>query len=60
VHYESLSEAISMEGVHPHIYGKSTTKSFRKMGHVTLTGDTIEEVLMKADKVKKMIKVISR
>jgi len=60
VHYEGLSEAISMEGVHPHIYGKSTTKSFRKMGHVTLTGDTIEEVLMKADKVKKMIKVISR
>ncbi|TNF46774.1 MAG: 5-(carboxyamino)imidazole ribonucleotide synthase [Bacteroidetes bacterium] len=59
VKYEGLEEAISMEGVHPHIYGKSSTKSFRKMGHVTLTGDTIEEVLQKAEKVKKMIKVIA-
>lgn len=59
VKYEGLEEAISIDGVHPHIYGKSSTKSFRKMGHVTLTGDTIEEVLQKADEVKKMIKVIS-
>lgn len=58
VKYQGLEEAISIEGVHPHIYGKSTTKSYRKMGHVTLTGDTIEEVLEKAEKVKKMIKVI--
>lgn len=59
VKYDGLEEAISIEGVHPHIYGKSITKGFRKMGHVTLTGETIEEVLEKAEKIKKMIKVIS-
>jgi 5-(carboxyamino)imidazole ribonucleotide synthase len=57
--YEGLEEALSLEGVHPHIYGKQKTKSFRKMGHVTLTGDSVEEVLQKADKIKRMIRVIS-
>jgi len=48
--YEGLSEAQSITGVHPHIYGKSEVKPYRKMGHVTVTGqdlDLVQERLLK-------------
>ncbi|MDA9835548.1 5-(carboxyamino)imidazole ribonucleotide synthase [Flavobacteriales bacterium] len=48
--YEGLSEAQSIPGVHPHIYGKSEVKPYRKMGHVTVTGqdlDLVQERLLK-------------
>ena len=41
----------------PHIYGKTDTKPFRKMGHVTITGDTLIEVKNIAEKVKESINV---
>ena len=31
-----------MEGVNPHLYGKSTVKPHRKMGHITVTGLSME------------------
>lgn len=34
--YEYLEEAMEMQGVAVHLYGKEKTKSFRKMGHVTV------------------------
>ena len=55
--YEGLDEILELPGVHPHIYGKSETKPFRKMGHVTVTGKTLEEVRKTADQVKEKIKV---
>jgi 5-(carboxyamino)imidazole ribonucleotide synthase len=55
--YEGLERILGIRGVHPHIYGKSDTKPFRKMGHVTITGDTLLEVKQIADEVKETIKV---
>jgi 5-(carboxyamino)imidazole ribonucleotide synthase len=55
--YEGLEKILGIRGVHPHIYGKSDTKPFRKMGHVTITGDTLLEVKQIADEVKETIKV---
>ena len=60
VHYMGLSEALTIEGVSPHIYGKAETRPFRKMGHVTIVGEELEEVYLRARKVKDLIKVISR
>ena len=60
VHYMGLSEALTIEGVSPHIYGKAETRPFRKMGHVTIVGEDLEEVYLRARKVKNLIKVISR
>lgn len=57
--YDGLDQAISLSGVYPHIYGKETTKPFRKMGHVTITGSDLEQVKVKAKKVQGLIKVIS-
>lgn len=59
VRYKGIEEAISVSGVHPHLYGKSTTKPFRKMGHVTITGKNIEEVKTKAKQIQGIITVIS-
>ncbi len=57
--YDGLDQVLEIEGVYPHIYGKETTKPFRKMGHVTITDLTIEKVKTKAKKVQGLIKVIS-
>jgi len=57
--YDGLNQALEIEGVYPHIYGKETTKPFRKMGHVTITDSDIEKVRAKAKKVQVLIKVVS-
>jgi 5-(carboxyamino)imidazole ribonucleotide synthase len=46
--------------VHPHLYGKSHTKPFRKMGHVTISASNMEEVRSTAQKVKETISVLSK
>ena len=55
--YEGLEKILGISVVHPHIYGKSDTKPFRKMGHVTITGETLIQVKRIADEVKETIKV---
>ncbi len=55
--YEGLGTAIEMEGVNPHLYGKSQVKPHRKMGHITVTGSSIEEVQNKLLKLQSFIRV---
>tara|TARA_B110000879_G_C11160982_1_gene509047 strand:+ start:1517 stop:2686 length:1170 start_codon:yes stop_codon:yes gene_type:complete len=43
--YRGLSHAMKQPGVHPHLYGKSQVKPFRKMGHVTVTAETRAEAI---------------
>lgn len=42
-----------------HLYGKSETRPYRKMGHVTITSDTLEEAIQKAERVQNTLKVIA-
>ena len=56
--YQGLEEAIALSGVKPHIYGKEETKSFRKMGHITIVAPTLEEAKVTGRKVKDMVKVV--
>jgi 5-(carboxyamino)imidazole ribonucleotide synthase len=58
--YENIAEIMKIDGVTPHIYGKKQTRPFRKMGHVTIVHNDINEARKIAEKVKKMIKVISK
>ena len=60
VHYEGLAECLAIAGVKIHIYGKAITKPFRKMGHVTVVANTLEEARTKAKKVQNLLKSISR
>jgi len=59
VKYIGFEEIISIEGVYPHIYGKETTKPFRKMGHVTIINSSLEEAMRVAKKVKDTLKVVA-
>lgn len=57
--YEGLKEVMGIEGAYVHLYGKKFTKPFRKMGHITVIADTLEEAKIKAIQIKKIIKVVS-
>ncbi|MEO6037778.1 MAG: 5-(carboxyamino)imidazole ribonucleotide synthase [Saprospiraceae bacterium] len=57
VHYSGLETCLAIEGVNVYLYGKSRTSPFRKMGHVTVTADTVEQALEKARFVKEHLKV---
>lgn len=56
--YEGLNDIISLEGVKMHLYGKKFTKPFRKMGHVTVLGKTMDDAKRTATIVKNKLKVI--
>lgn len=60
VHYENIDEALRLEGVTPHIYGKKETRPFRKMGHVTIVDADLGLAREKAAHVKKLINVITK
>ena len=57
--YKNMEEILKIDGVTPHIYGKKETRPFRKMGHVTIVNEDINEARRIAEKVKKVIRVIS-
>jgi len=58
--YQGMEDVLAMEGVYPHLYGKSTVKPFRKMGHITIIDQDVEKAKAKARKVKEMVKVVAR
>lgn len=60
VHYEDLEEAMKWPGVYVHLYGKSETKPFRKMGHVTVSCVDLEEAKRTARKVMETVKVVTK
>ena len=41
------------------MYGKTTTKPFRKMGHVTIVDDDLNLAKKKAVTIKDLIKIVS-
>jgi 5-(carboxyamino)imidazole ribonucleotide synthase len=58
--YEGLKECLAIDGVKVHLYGKKSTKPFRKMGHVTIIDKDIKSAMVKAEKVKNTLKVKSK
>jgi len=57
--YKNIEAVLKISGVTPHIYGKKQTKPFRKMGHVTVVDDDVEQARSVAEVVKNSIKVVS-
>ncbi len=60
VQYDGYQRLLEMPGVYIHLYGKSTTRPFRKMGHVTVTHQHRDEARAAAERAKESIRVISR
>ena len=59
-YYEGIESLLEMKGVHIHLYGKKITKPSRKMGHITLVDDNFKRLKENSNKVKQLIKVISK
>ncbi len=57
--YQGLEEVLKIKGAHVHLYGKKTTKPFRKMGHVTVVDEHIHLAKSKAILIKNTLKVIA-
>ena len=55
--YQGLEEVLMLPNVHVHLYGKSTVKPHRKMGHVTVTGPDIDSVQRDVLKLRTLLKV---
>ena len=58
--YENIAKIMQLKGVTPHLYGKKETRPFRKMGHVTIVHEDINEARKLAEEVKQTIRVISK
>jgi 5-(carboxyamino)imidazole ribonucleotide synthase len=57
--YEGFELLLEHPGIHIHLYGKSLTKPFRKMGHVTIVDHDVEELKKKVNFVKQTLKVLT-
>ncbi|MCF0063668.1 5-(carboxyamino)imidazole ribonucleotide synthase [Dyadobacter chenwenxiniae] len=58
--YEGMEKLLATEQVFPFLYWKAITKSFRKMGHITIMDADIASLKRKVDFVKQNIRVISK
>ena len=56
--YQNMEKILTWDGVTPHLYGKKQTRSFRKMGHVTIVNKDVKKARELAKKVKNTIRVI--
>lgn len=48
------NELLQLPGVYIHLYNKKEIKPNRKMGHITVMADSIDELMLKAKKVQEM------
>lgn len=55
VHYKGIEKALMMKDVHLHIYGKKEIQEKRKMGHITVCGNSKDEVLSTVRKAHEVI-----
>ncbi len=57
---EGLRGLFSVPGVKLYVYGKKTSKPGRKLGHITATGSTVEEALMRAANARTKFEVTAK
>jgi 5-(carboxyamino)imidazole ribonucleotide synthase len=57
---DGLRRLLSVPGVKLYVYGKKTSKPGRKLGHITATGSTVEEALMRAANARTRFEVTAK
>ena len=57
--YKGLEEVMKTPSVYIHLYGKDITKPNRKMGHITVTGKTLNEAKVMAKSIKERIEIVA-
>ncbi len=57
--YQGMEKVMAQEGVYVHLYGKTETKPFRKMGHITVVDSELDRAIEQAREVAQEVKVVS-
>lgn len=57
--YQGMDTILSIPDVYVHLYGKSETRPYRKMGHLTLLGHQLDELIQRAEFIKQHLKVVA-
>lgn len=52
---KGLEKALKIPNVSVHLYGKKETRPGRKMGHITVVGENVEECLRRAERARKTL-----
>jgi 5-(carboxyamino)imidazole ribonucleotide synthase len=55
----NIDALLSIDGLRLHIYGKSTNKGRRKLGHMTILSNSREDAIAKAMYARSLLKIIS-
>lgn len=55
-----LARLLSVPGVKLYVYGKKTSKPGRKLGHITATGRSVKEALIRAAKARNRLELVSK
>lgn len=58
--YDGLDEALKIEGAKLHLYGKTQTKPYRKMGHATVLAADVETARSKAKQLQNTLQIVSQ
>lgn len=54
-----LTEVFKIEGVYLHLYGKTSSKPYRKLGHFTVLAENNSECIKKMNKVREHLRIKS-
>lgn len=57
---ENIEQMLNLPGTYLHWYAKSETRPGRKMGHITILNDDLDELKKNIDFVNKTIKVVAK
>jgi 5-(carboxyamino)imidazole ribonucleotide synthase len=58
--FKGIDKVLTIPGLKLHFYGKKITKPQRKLGHITITAESLEEALSRAKIVRKLLTVGKR
>ena len=56
---QGIEDVLALKGIYVHMYGKKTTRPFRKMGHVTIVDKDSNTLLEKIKFVQEKLKVLA-
>lgn len=57
--YQGIENVMNQEGVYVHLYGKTETKPFRKMGHITVVNPELDKAIKQARNVANEVTIVS-
>jgi len=54
-----MADCLDLPDCHIHLYGKTQTRPFRKMGHATALADDVATAIEKVRTIKNTLKIVS-